>query len=92
MATASAMAAASGLSQEILERLAGDPMSCVERVPRYETFKAKFAMVLTSLARTSHIALSPASLGNLKAGVAQHFASHVNRYYPALHGILLGYR
>lgn len=75
MATASAMAAASGLSEEILERLAGDPMSCVERV-----------------ARTSHIALSPASLGNLKAGVAQHFASHVNRYYPALHGILLGYR
>ena len=94
MATASAMAAASGLSEEILERLAGDPMSCVERVARYET-----SMTLTwqsfktfSLARTSHIALSPASLGNLKAGVAQHFASHVNRYYPALHGILLGYR
>ena len=91
MATASAMAAASGLSEEILERLAGDPMSCVERVARYETSKT-LTFKTFSLARTSHIALSPASLGNLKAGVAQHFASHVNRYYPALHGILLGYR
>jgi len=69
------MAAASGLSEEVLERLASDPMSCVERV-----------------ARTAHIALSPASLGNLKAGVAQYFSSHINRYHPALHGILLGYR
>ena len=42
--------------------------------------------------RTAHIALSPASLGNLKAGVAQYFSSHINRYHPALHGILLGYR
>ena len=42
--------------------------------------------------RTAHVALSPASLGNLKDGVAQHFASHTNRYHPALHGILLGYR
>ena len=32
---ASAMAAASGLSEEVLERLASDPMSCVERVARY---------------------------------------------------------
>ena len=32
---ASAMAAASGLSEEVLERLAGDPLSCVERVSRY---------------------------------------------------------
>jgi len=72
---ASAMAAASGLSEEVLERLAADPLSCVERV-----------------ARTAHVALSPASLGNLKVGVAQHFASHTNRYHPALHGILLGYR
>jgi len=72
---ASAMAAASGLSEEVLERLAADPLSCVERV-----------------ARTAHVALSPASLGNLKDGVAQHFASHTNRYHPALHGILLGYR
>jgi len=72
---ASAMAAASGLSEEVLERLAADPISCVERV-----------------ARTAHVALSPASLGNLKDGVAQHFASHTNRYHPALHGILLGYR
>ena len=31
---ASAMAAASGLSEEVLERLAGDPLSCVERVAR----------------------------------------------------------
>jgi len=69
------MAAASGLSEEVLERLTSDPMSCVERV-----------------ARTAHIALSPASLGNLKAGVAQYFSSHINRYHPALHGILLGYR
>ena len=95
MATASAMAAASGLSEEILERLAGDPMSCVERVARYETFSKTLTWQSFKpfyLARTSHIALSPASLGNLKAGVAQHFASHVNRYYPALHGILLGYR
>jgi len=69
------MGAASGLSEEVLERLAADPLSCVER-----------------LARTAHIALSPSSLGNLKVGVAQHFASHINRYYPALHGILLGYR
>jgi len=72
---ASAMAAASGLSEEVLERLAGDPLSCVERV-----------------SRTAHIALSPANLGNLKVGVAQHFACHTNRYHPALHGILLGYR
>jgi len=72
---ASAMAAASGLSEEVLERLAADPLSCVERI-----------------ARTAHVALSPASLGNLKVGVAQHFASHTNRYHPALHGILLGYR
>merc|ERR1719412_2408603 len=44
------------------------------------------------VARTAHIALSPASLGNLKAGVAQYFSSHINRYHPALHGILLGDR
>ena len=31
---ASAMAAASGLSEEVLERLAADPLSCVERVAR----------------------------------------------------------
>jgi len=72
---ASAMAAAAGLSEDLLERLAGDPLSCVERV-----------------SRTAHIALSPANLGNLKVGVSQHFASHTNRYHPALHGILLGYR
>ena len=33
---ASAMAAAAGLSEDLLERLAGDPLSCVERVSRYK--------------------------------------------------------
>ena len=104
---ASAMAAASGLSEEVLERLASDPMSCVERVARYVRLLSLSSadtswpdiVLITVLqllnayfTRTAHIALSPASLGNLKAGVAQYFSTHINRYHPALHGILLGYR
>jgi len=38
-----------------------------------------------------HLALSPATLGDLRSGVTEYFAQHINRYYPALQGILLGY-
>ena len=41
---ASAMAAASGLSEEVLERLAGDPLSCVERVARWAGFWQAFSV------------------------------------------------
>lgn len=40
----------------------------------------------------THLALAPSSLANLKAGVAQYFSGHINRYYPPLKGILLGYQ
>jgi len=42
--------------------------------------------------RTSvHIAISPTFLNNLKTGVESQLAPHVNRYFPPLKAILLGY-
>lgn len=68
------MAASSGLSLPILERLAAEPHTSVARV-----------------SRETHLALAPSNLADLAGGVAEHFSAHINRYYPALQGILLGY-
>ena len=46
---------------------------------------------VAKVVRAVHLALSPATLGDLRTGVTEYFAPHINRYYPALQGILLGY-
>ena len=46
---------------------------------------------VTRVSRETHLALAPSNLADLAGGVAEHFSSHINRYYPALQGILLGY-
>jgi len=46
---------------------------------------------VAKVVRAVHLALSPATLGDLRSGVTEYFAQHINRYYPALQGILLGY-
>jgi len=40
---------------------------------------------------TVHLAVSPSSLSNLKAGVQGQLAPHINRYFPPLKAIMLGY-
>jgi len=46
---------------------------------------------VTMVPSTVHLAVSPSSLNNLKAGVEGQLAPHINRYYPPLKAIMLGY-
>eukprot|EP00090_Calanus_glacialis_P008489 TRINITY_DN16846_c0_g1_i1.p1 TRINITY_DN16846_c0_g1~~TRINITY_DN16846_c0_g1_i1.p1 ORF type:complete len:275 (-),score=109.52 TRINITY_DN16846_c0_g1_i1:70-852(-) len=51
---------------------------------------APFSSV-TMVTTTVHLAVSPSSLNNLKAGVQGQLAPNVNRYFPPLKAIMLGY-
>jgi len=51
---------------------------------------APFSSV-TMVTTTVHLAVSPSFLTNLKAGVQGQLAPHVNRYFPPLKAIMLGY-
>jgi len=46
---------------------------------------------VTMVSSTVHLAVSPSSLNNLKAGVEGQLAPHINRYFSPLKAIMLGY-
>merc|ERR1712179_883410 len=46
---------------------------------------------VTMVSSTVHLAVSPSSLNNLKAGVEGQLAPHINRYFSPLNAIILGY-
>merc|ERR1712098_51942 len=46
---------------------------------------------VSMVATTVHLAVSPSSLNNLKAGVEGQLTPHINRYFSPLKAIMLGY-